>query len=137
MHEHGLGIPKDLFLAKRFYDMAVETSPDAYLPCLLALSKLVVHFILDQLKISSYVGLEIFNDLDLTFLQQIDWSKLDVNNLLSFDSKTQKTEDVLLAVLCAFLCIALTIRFGNSFFSFLRRRPAPPAPAPVPHQHVD
>ena len=26
MHEHGIGIARDLHLAKRFYDMAAETS---------------------------------------------------------------------------------------------------------------
>lgn len=29
MHEQGLGLGKDLHLAKRYYDMAIETSADA------------------------------------------------------------------------------------------------------------
>jgi TPR repeat protein len=40
MHEHGVGIPQDLHLAKRYYDMSVETSADAIwpvVPCLLGL----------------------------------------------------------------------------------------------------
>eukprot|EP00271_Cylindrocystis_brebissonii_P006534 TRINITY_DN19309_c0_g1_i1.p1 TRINITY_DN19309_c0_g1~~TRINITY_DN19309_c0_g1_i1.p1 ORF type:complete len:740 (-),score=130.61 TRINITY_DN19309_c0_g1_i1:357-2576(-) len=40
MHEHGLGLPRDLHLAKRFYDEALETDPDAALPCKLALAGL-------------------------------------------------------------------------------------------------
>ena len=40
MHERGLGIKQDRHLAKRFYDMAVQTNPDAYLPVTLALVRL-------------------------------------------------------------------------------------------------
>lgn len=44
MHERGLGMKKDIHLAKRFYDMAAETSPDAYIPVMFALAKLGVFF---------------------------------------------------------------------------------------------
>ncbi|KAG7282092.1 hypothetical protein CRUP_023608 [Coryphaenoides rupestris] len=37
MHEKGLGIKQDVHLAKRFYDMAAEASPDAQVPVFLAL----------------------------------------------------------------------------------------------------
>lgn len=40
MHENGLGLKQDLHLAKRFYDMAAETSNDARVPVALALVKL-------------------------------------------------------------------------------------------------
>lgn len=40
MHENGVGIEQDFHLAKRNYDLALETSPEAYLPVLLALLKL-------------------------------------------------------------------------------------------------
>jgi len=40
MHEHGIGLPKDLHLAKRFYDMAVETSQDALWPVMICRTKL-------------------------------------------------------------------------------------------------
>ena len=43
MHEHGLGLPKDLHLAKRYYDMALSTDPKAYVPVKLALYKLQAH----------------------------------------------------------------------------------------------
>jgi TPR repeat protein len=42
MHEQGLGLKQDLHLAKRFYDMAAETSVDAGVPVALALMKLSV-----------------------------------------------------------------------------------------------
>jgi SEL1 protein len=41
MHENGIGIEQDFHLAKRHYDMALETNPrEAYLPVVLALYKL-------------------------------------------------------------------------------------------------
>ena len=43
MHEHGLGLPKDLHLAKRYYDMALSTDPKAFVPVKLALLKLKAH----------------------------------------------------------------------------------------------
>ncbi|XP_028409740.1 protein sel-1 homolog 1-like isoform X2 [Dendronephthya gigantea] len=42
MHERGLGMKQDVHLAKRFYDMAAEASPDAQAPVTLALAKLAV-----------------------------------------------------------------------------------------------
>lgn len=48
MHENGLGLRKDAHLAKRFYDMASETSAEAYLPVALALLKLRLMFSLES-----------------------------------------------------------------------------------------
>lgn len=44
MHELGHGMPKDIHLAKRFYDMAAETSTDAKVPVAIALAKLGLSF---------------------------------------------------------------------------------------------
>jgi len=44
MHEHGLGLPKDFHLAKRYYDMASETDTAAAVPVYMALSKLYAHW---------------------------------------------------------------------------------------------
>ena len=44
MHELGHGMPKDIHLAKRFYDMAAETSTDAKVPVAMALAKLGFNF---------------------------------------------------------------------------------------------
>ncbi|KAH0514660.1 Protein sel-1-like protein 2 [Microtus ochrogaster] len=50
MYEHGLGIAKDLHLARRLYDMAAQTSPDAHIPVFFALMKLeTVHLLQDIL----------------------------------------------------------------------------------------
>lgn len=40
MHENGIGIDQDFHLAKRFYDQALETNQEAYLPVKLSLWKL-------------------------------------------------------------------------------------------------
>ena len=48
MHELGHGMPQDIHLAKRFYDMAAETSTDAKVPVALALTKLAFTFALNN-----------------------------------------------------------------------------------------
>merc|ERR1712167_386823 len=40
MHHFGDGLPRDLHMAKRYYDRSIETSRDAYVPAMLALSLL-------------------------------------------------------------------------------------------------
>ena len=50
MHERGLGMKQDVHLAKRFYDMAAEASPDAQAPVSLALMKLAVMYAFDWLN---------------------------------------------------------------------------------------
>lgn len=55
MHERGLGLAKDRYLAKRCYDQAAEASPDAKIPVALALIKLSFLFGLDYLQEFSLV----------------------------------------------------------------------------------
>lgn len=40
MYENGVGVPQDFHLAKRHYDLALETNSEAYLPVVLSLWKL-------------------------------------------------------------------------------------------------
>ncbi|KAI9508559.1 hypothetical protein F5148DRAFT_1195612 [Russula earlei] len=40
MYEHGYGVPQDFHLAKRHYDIALETNVEAYLPVILSLFRL-------------------------------------------------------------------------------------------------
>ncbi|KAF8967950.1 hypothetical protein BDZ97DRAFT_1802104 [Flammula alnicola] len=40
MYENGIGVPQDFHLAKRHYDLALETNSEAYLPVILSLGKL-------------------------------------------------------------------------------------------------
>lgn len=50
MHEQGLGMKKDWHLAKRFYDLASETSVDAKVPVALAILKLSFMFKMESMK---------------------------------------------------------------------------------------
>lgn len=50
MHEQGLGMARDIHLAKRCYDMAAETSADAKVPAALALLKLSLLYSLQYLQ---------------------------------------------------------------------------------------
>merc|ERR1711892_725952 len=66
MHELGLGMKRDFHLAKRFYDMAAETSVDAKVPVALALAKLACVFSvrnIEDLKI--LIGPETLDSLEL------------------------------------------------------------------------
>jgi len=48
MHEHGIGLPKDFFLAKRYFDQTASNDANAMLPVQLALGKLAVHSLLEE-----------------------------------------------------------------------------------------
>uniref|UniRef100_A0A1I7YIG9 S5 DRBM domain-containing protein n=1 Tax=Steinernema glaseri TaxID=37863 RepID=A0A1I7YIG9_9BILA len=50
MHESGLGMERDLHLAKRFYDRAAQTHTDAIVPSNLALCKLATRFAVEYLR---------------------------------------------------------------------------------------
>lgn len=60
MHEHGLGLPQDFHLAKRYYDMAAETDPVAVVPVYMALGKLFAHwgFAIVRNYVKSLVGIQ-------------------------------------------------------------------------------
>lgn len=62
MHEQGLGMVRDMHLAKRCYDRAAETSADAKVPVALALFKLSVMFSVESIKESPLSGLLDFNE---------------------------------------------------------------------------
>lgn len=50
MHEQGLGMKKDIHLAKRFYDLAADTNADAKIPVALALIKLQLIYKYESLR---------------------------------------------------------------------------------------
>jgi len=49
MHENGIGVSQDYHLAKRFYDLALETNSEASLPVTLALMKLYMRSVWDYI----------------------------------------------------------------------------------------
>ncbi|TGZ72794.1 hypothetical protein CRM22_001870, partial [Opisthorchis felineus] len=57
MHEQGLGLKRDIHLAKRYYDLATEASLDAKVPVALALLKLSVSFWSEYLRASTLVSM--------------------------------------------------------------------------------
>ncbi|XP_048852724.1 protein sel-1 homolog 1-like isoform X2 [Brienomyrus brachyistius] len=71
MHEKGLGIKQDIHLAKRFYDMAAEASPDAQVPVFLALCKLGLLYSLQYLQDLSVK--EVMSQVDLDQLLGPEW----------------------------------------------------------------
>ncbi|KAF7249444.1 hypothetical protein EYD10_05221 [Varanus komodoensis] len=51
MYEYGLGIPQDIHLARRWYGMAAETNPEAFIPVALAYIRLEVMCVLTDLQL--------------------------------------------------------------------------------------
>jgi SEL1 protein len=54
MHHTGTGLPRDLHLAKRFYDLAAATSPEASVPAALALAVLKVQILCAEFDFRGY-----------------------------------------------------------------------------------
>ncbi|XP_028809398.1 protein sel-1 homolog 1 isoform X2 [Denticeps clupeoides] len=71
MHEKGLGIKQDIHLAKRFYDMAAEASPEAQVPVFLALCKLGIVYTLQYLQELNVK--ELLSQVDLDQLLGPEW----------------------------------------------------------------
>lgn len=67
MHEQGLGMEKDIHLAKRCYDLAAETSTDAKVPVALALLKLNLMFNIQTLQEVSFVFYSISSTTSVLF----------------------------------------------------------------------
>ncbi|CAB1457897.1 unnamed protein product [Pleuronectes platessa] len=113
MHEKGLGIKQDIHLAKRFYDMAAEASPDAQVPVFLALCKLGLTYTLQYLQ-----------DFNLKELV----SQLDLDQILG-----PEWDLYLMTVIALLLGTVIAYRQRQHQIIVLPRPPAPaPAPAPVP-----
>lgn len=109
MHEKGLGIKQDIHLAKRFYDMAAEASPDAQVPVFLALCKLGLVYTLQYLH-------------DLNLKEMI--SQVDLDQLLGPEW------DLYLMTVIALL-LGTVIAYRQRQHQIIVP-PRPPAPAPVP-----
>uniref|UniRef100_A0AAQ6ACB0 Fibronectin type-II domain-containing protein n=1 Tax=Amphiprion ocellaris TaxID=80972 RepID=A0AAQ6ACB0_AMPOC len=109
MHEKGLGIKQDIHLAKRFYDMAAEASPDAQVPVFLALCKLGLIYTLQYLQ-------------DLNLKELI--SQVDLDQLLGPEW------DLYLMTVIALL-LGTVIAYRQRQHQIIVP-PRPPAPAPAP-----
>uniref|UniRef100_A0A3Q2QZN6 SEL1L adaptor subunit of SYVN1 ubiquitin ligase n=1 Tax=Fundulus heteroclitus TaxID=8078 RepID=A0A3Q2QZN6_FUNHE len=115
MHEKGLGIKQDIHLAKRFYDMAAEASPDAQVPVFLALCKLGLIYTLQYLQD--------FNLKELT-------AQVDLDQLLG-----PEWDLYLMTVIALLLGTVIAYRQRQHQIIVPPRAPAPtPAPPPRPAQ---
>nr|XP_046229424.1 protein sel-1 homolog 1 isoform X1 [Scatophagus argus] len=115
MHEKGLGIKQDIHLAKRFYDMAAEASPDAQVPVFLALCKLGLIYTLQYLQ-------------DLNLKELI--SQVDLDQLLG-----PEWDLYLMTVIALLLGTVIAYRQRQHQILVPPRLPAPaPAPPPRPPQ---
>ncbi|XP_012679407.2 protein sel-1 homolog 1 isoform X2 [Clupea harengus] len=113
MHEKGLGIKQDIHLAKRFYDMAAEASPDAQVPVFLALCKLGVVYALQYLQ-----------DLNMTDMV----SQVDLDQLLG-----PEWDLYLMTVIALLLGTVIAYRQRQHQAPLPRPPPVPPrAPAEQP-----
>ncbi|XP_051980885.1 protein sel-1 homolog 1-like [Xyrauchen texanus] len=113
MHEKGLGIKQDIHLAKRFYDMAAETSPDAQVPVFLALCKLGLVY-----------ALQFLQDLNLNELL----SRVDLDQLLG-----PEWDLYLMTVIALLLGTVIAYR-QRQHQAGPRVPPAPPRPPAQPEQ---
>ncbi|KAK2856388.1 hypothetical protein Q5P01_005123 [Channa striata] len=109
MHEKGLGIKQDIHLAKRFYDMAAEASPDAQVPVFLALCKLGLIYTLQYLQ-------------DLNLKEMV--SQVDLDQLLGPEW------DLYLMTVIALL-LGTVIAYRQRQHQIIVP-PRPPVPAPAP-----
>ncbi|KAF4071168.1 hypothetical protein AMELA_G00281860 [Ameiurus melas] len=109
----GLGIKQDIHLAKRFYDMAAEASPDAQVPVFLALCKLGLVY-----------TLQYFQELNLKELL----SQVDLDQLLG-----PEWDLYLMTVIALLLGTVIAYR-QRQHQPVPRAPPAAPRPAPQPEQ---
>ncbi|XP_062858419.1 protein sel-1 homolog 1 isoform X2 [Trichomycterus rosablanca] len=113
MHEKGLGIKQDIHLAKRFYDMAAEASPDAQVPVFLALCKLGLIYTLQYLQ--DFNLKELLSQVDLDQLLGPEW-------------------DLYLMTVIALLLGTVIAYRQRQHQAVPRAPPAPPRPAAQPDQ---
>ncbi|WRT64955.1 uncharacterized protein IL334_001896 [Kwoniella shivajii] len=77
MYENGHGVPRDWHLAKRFYDLAGETSVEAYLPVMMSLINLYAKsWWIDIRTHGAVKGLSLFESDPNPQLQLSTWSKI-------------------------------------------------------------
>lgn len=105
MHELGLGVPLDFHLAKRFYDMALETDQEAYVPATVALWKLRLKTWLDNWT----------SDKPQTSTEQSAPSAQPaaLAHGPHWTDSLWPFEDVLLVVLCGALAVVIYLRAGQ------------------------
>ncbi|KAK9358360.1 hypothetical protein V1504DRAFT_461383 [Lipomyces starkeyi] len=77
MHENGLGVEQDFHLAKRFYDLALTTNSEAYLPVTLSLYKLRLRSFWNSITGGSVNGIGV-DEIDKVNADNSKWSFSDL-----------------------------------------------------------
>uniref|UniRef100_A0A4W4FI58 Fibronectin type-II domain-containing protein n=1 Tax=Electrophorus electricus TaxID=8005 RepID=A0A4W4FI58_ELEEL len=115
MHEKGLGIKQDIHLAKRFYDMAAEASPDAQVPVFLALCKLGLIY-------------------TVQYLQELNVRHTHTHTLVDLDQLLGPEWDLYLMTVIALLLGTVIAYRQRQHQAVPRVPPAPPRPVAQPEQ---
>ena len=98
MHEHGLGLPQDFHLAKRWYDLSGKASSDSYVPVLLALWGLNVH-----MKVVDWYTTPWFTVEDSTVKEPLELKHVHDENTITSYMPTIDTDTVVIVVLMMLL----------------------------------
>jgi len=99
MHEHGIGLPQDFHLAKRYYDKADETSAEAHVPVSLALAELWIHRVYRAIRYGDTLsGFPTFATPLIEWLRGIKvyyFAELEPNkyNTEAADAESRKSKD--------------------------------------------
>lgn len=120
MHELGIGRQQDMHLAKRYYDMAASTNPDAHLPTLLANTKLQIKIHMEWLirvyqdltLLQVYEGLVAVLSAWLTYFSDVITSTTDY--LIELDNTATEDWDIyLMSILGIALGVVMAMRTHN------------------------
>ena len=76
MHENGIGVTQDFHLAKRYYDLSLETNPEAYLPVTMSLIKLHMRSLYRAVITGDIKSISLFvsSDADLEDAAEVEGS---------------------------------------------------------------
>lgn len=142
MHEYGYGVPRDLFLAKRYYDDTLVTNPEAYLPVNLALARLWIKMWIFG---GAWVGV---SDKEEATDENVDIPlpppALEIDDQASGDifglEENEETGEGLVAnIVLGLVLVYMLYRYGLDWVNQLRGQPfvAPPAPRPAAADNID
>lgn len=94
MYENGVGVPRDFHLAKRHYDLALETNSEAYIPIILSLGKLYLRSIWHTL-LGGTDGLNLwYDDEDTTSQPKEEVREIDEGSRQTAPDQAQPEQHV-------------------------------------------
>lgn len=100
MYEHGLGVPMDFYLAKRWYELALVTNPGAYLPVQIAVGYLYLKWV-----VTDFVSLATGSQIPVTVEKKPE--PIPGEDQVE---KSPKNDNILLMVLLGALTVLMYLR---------------------------